>query len=388
MKKILIFSTAYLPLVGGAELAIKEITDRLGNKYEFDLICAKINSLQKRERIGVINVHRIGFGNILDKLLLPFFGFFKAIQLSRQNYYDLIWSISASYNSFAALFFKLHRANIPFVLTLQEGSSEKKRLTKVAFVRPLFNGIFKKADYIQAISNYLADFAKRMGASCPIEVVPNGVSIEEVKSQKPASPAGGSKVKSTEELKSKLGIRPDEKVVITVSRLVPKNGIKDLIEAMSNVKCQTSNVKLLIAGSGSLKKELKQKVKNLGLQNKVLFLDEVLPGDVPKYLAVADIFVRPSLTEGLGNSFLEAMAAGLPIIGTSVGGIPDFLKEGETGLFCKVNDPKDLAKKLELLLTDQALYQKLKESGFKLVEEFYNWTIISNKMDRIFQRLI
>jgi len=388
MKKILIFSTAYLPLVGGAELAIKEITDRLGNKYEFDLICAKINSLQKRERIGVINVHRIGFGNILDKLLLPFFGFFKAIQLSRQNYYDLIWSISASYNSFAALFFKLHRANIPFVLTLQEGSSEKKRLTKVAFVRPLFNGIFKKADYIQAISNYLADFAKRMGVSCPIEVVPNGVDIEKVKSQKPASPAGGSKVKSIEELKSKLGIRPDEKVVITVSRLVPKNGIKDLIEAMSNVKCQMSNVKLLIAGSGPLEKELKQKVKNLGLQNKVLFLDEVLPGDVPKYLAVADIFVRPSLTEGLGNSFLEAMAAGLPIIGTSVGGIPDFLKEGETGLFCKVNDPKDLAKKLELLLTDQALYQKLKESGFKLVEEFYNWTIISNKMDRIFQRLI
>jgi len=97
--------------------------------------------------------------------------------------------------------------------------------------------------------------------------------------------------------------------------------------------------------------------------------------------------VRPSRSEGLGVSFLEAMAAGLPIIGTPVGGIPDFLKDGETGLFTKVDDPEDLAKKIELLFSDEALRQKLVRNGRKLVEEKYQWSKIARDMGKIFKEL-
>ena len=109
--------------------------------------------------------------------------------------------------------------------------------------------------------------------------------------------------------------------------------------------------------------------------------------DIPRYLNEADIFVRPSRSEGLGNSFLEAMAAGLPIIATSVGGIKDFLIDRETGLEVKVDDAKDLADKIELLFTDEVLCEKLSRNGRKLVEEKYQWSKIGKDMEKIFLEL-
>ena len=110
--------------------------------------------------------------------------------------------------------------------------------------------------------------------------------------------------------------------------------------------------------------------------------------DVPRYLSEADIFVRPSRSEGLGTAFLEAMAAGLPIIATPVGGIPDFLKDRETGLFTKVDDPEDLAEKIEMLFNDEKLREKLIINGRKLVEEKYQWPKIVRDMERVFDSLL
>ena len=145
----------------------------------------------------------------------------------------------------------------------------------------------------------------------------------------------------------------DSKKIITVSRLVKKNGVGDLIEAMSGIRSELPDYRLQIIGSGPLEKKLKLQVKNLNLENNVEFLGEIPNELLPKYLSTADIFVRPSLSEGLGISFLEAMAVGLPVIGTLVGGIPDFLKDGETGLFCKVGDPEDIAEKINRILNLQ-----------------------------------
>jgi glycosyltransferase involved in cell wall biosynthesis len=102
----------------------------------------------------------------------------------------------------------------------------------------------------------------------------------------------------------------------------------------------------------------------------------------------ADVFVRPSLSEGLGNSFLEAMALGLPIIGTKVGGIPDFLKDGETGLFCQVNNPEDVARKIRMIKGDPILREKLIKNGQGLVKTFYSWETIVSKFEKeIFDKI-
>jgi Glycosyltransferase len=112
----------------------------------------------------------------------------------------------------------------------------------------------------------------------------------------------------------------------------------------------------------------------------------VSPKEIPSYLARADVFVRASRSEGLGSSFLEAMAAGVPVIGTPVGGIPDFLKEGETGLFSRSDDPQNLAEKIAELLANAPLRRRLVQNGKVLVRSRYSWEHIVQEMEKYFLR--
>ncbi len=378
--RVLIFSLAYFPVVGGAEIAVKEITDRLGDSFDFDLITLRFDSQHlPEENMGSVNVFRING----HKLFFPFKAAFLARKLHGQNQYKVLWSIMAAYAGWAALFFKFLYPTAPMLLTLQEGDSEKHILKKVGVFYPFWKMIFKKADYIQAISNHLADFGRRHGAKCPIKVVPNGVSLEKF-----------SIFKSQFSNKSK---DLDVKTIITTSRLVYKNGVDTLIRAVAKLKRKTSDVqvdigcpkvRLLILGSGPEEQNLKKLTKDLGLTNEVIFLGHVSPDEIPSYLSQADIFVRPSRSEGLGNSFLEAMAAGLPVIGTPVGGITDFLKDGETGLFCEIENHNDLAEKIKLLSSDAGLSEKLSKNGRELVSANYSWNGISKKMGELLKSQI
>lgn len=391
-KKALIFSTAYVPFVSGAEVAVKEIIERIPD-IEFDMVTARMDrNLPKFERVGNVNIYRAGIGlAFFDKCLLAFFGYKFANKFGREKKYDAVWAIMASFAGLGALSFKERNKDIPFLLTLQEGDDFSHINKRAFFVRSKFKKIFKRADYVQPISNYLADWAKAKGAVCPIEVVPNGVDLNKFSINNLQF--------SINDFRKKLGIEKDEKIIITVSRLVKKNGLEDLIKAISRLSISTAEhqglpVKLLICGPGQEEKKLKKLAKNLKIENKVLFLGNVPHSELPKYLAVSDIFCRPSLSEGLGSSFLEAMAAGVPIIATPVGGIPDFLKDEETGWFCRVKDSDSIAEKIKYILDkkrDSHTYpflQTVTVNARKLVEEKYNWEKIAFKMRAILHRII
>ena len=90
----------------------------------------------------------------------------------------------------------------------------------------------------------------------------------------------------------------------------------------------------------------------------------------------------------MGNSFIEAMAAGIPVIGTRVGGIPDFIKDGETGLFCEVNSPQSIAEKVTEYMNNPKRTNKIVETAQKLVREKYDWDLIAEKMKNIFEKLL
>jgi glycosyltransferase involved in cell wall biosynthesis len=145
---------------------------------------------------------------------------------------------------------------------------------------------------------------------------------------------------------------------------------------------------LRIVGSGGEEQKLRALTKELGVEERVEFLGHTSQSDIPNLLTGADIFVRPSRSEGFGNSFVEAMAAGLPVVGTRVGGIPDFLKDGETGLLVAVDDPKDLAVKLELLLNDDGLRDRVARQGQELAVRSYGWDLIAERMNSIFVKLL
>jgi glycosyltransferase involved in cell wall biosynthesis len=393
--KILIFSTAYFPLVGGAEIAVKEITDRIKD-FQFDMITAKIRpNLAKFERHGQVNVYRyrvgLGLGS-LDKFLLPIFGFIKAIRLDKKRNYQLIWSIMASQAGVAAAFFKIFQPSKKLLLTLQEGDPEEhlKRYTlgmdflyKI-LIKPWHSLPFKKADYLTVISNYLKKRALENKVKVSIEVVPNGVDLEIFNAKiRPFDHDFASQDHGI--ARSDLGIEPDEKIIITVSRLVKKNGLADLIKAGQYLDF---SFKILIIGTGPEEKKLRKLVKKLNLKDKVIFLGHIEYQNLINYYYIADVFVRSSLSEGLGNVFLEAMATGLPIIGTPVGGIPDFLIDRKTGLFCQIKNPQSIAQKIKEILEDDNLRKHLAKNGLRLVREKYDWDKISQKMNKIYHQLV
>src|SRR3989344_2249073 len=374
MKKILIFSLAYEPLIGGAEIAVKELVERLaqntfsaegGPAFSWDMVTLRFSHLHPtEEKIGAVNVHRIGGG----KFLFPFRAALKATALHRKNHYNAVWAIMANRAGFAALFFKLFHPRILFILTLQEGDPIPNIMRKVGILYPFFRMIFTHARTVTAISTYLAEWAKKMGAK-RVEIIPNGVDVKNFQ----FSIFNFQK----EKFRKKLGYEERDKIIITTSRLVEKNGVGDLIAAMRYLP---AHFKLLIIGSGPLLKNYQLLTTNYQLDDRVQFVGEVPHSEIPQYLWSSDIFCRPSLSEGMGNSFIEAMAAGLPVIATPIGGIPDFLKEKETGLFCGMNDPKSIADAVLLLDEQPALREAIIASARRLVAEHYDWDILASKM--------
>lgn len=381
-KRILIISLTYFPFVGGAEMAIKEITDRL-SEFDFEMLTVNLDGQQKiEEKIGNVLVRRIGKGKI-SKYLFPFTAYRFARTLQQKNNYQIIWSMMANQAGLAALFFKLKFPQIKYLLTLQEGDSELDIWLRTWFMRPLYKMIYRRADLIQAISSYLAKRAVKLDFKGRIEVVPNAAGFEK----------GAFRIEEEYPKHPKLDFLKNSKLVITTSRLVKKNGIKYLIRAIKNIEA-----KLLILGDGPLRNDLEELAISLGLKqekekltenDKVYFLGHQNSYLVGYYLSKADIFVRPSVSEGLGSSFLEAMAVGIPIVGTPVGGIPDFLKNGETGWFCKVRDSKSIAEKINYILNPQNKIEvnRVVSNAKNLIEKKYNWQNVAQKMKGIFESL-
>jgi len=282
----------------------------------------------------------------------------------------------AFYAGLAALFFK-YKTKVPYLLTLQSGDSDKFLKKRTWFWSYYYKRIYRKAKITQVISKFLAIRSRKMGNKGKIVLVPNGVNIDTFK------PSLSEKDKDN--LKKKLGITKDEIVLITTSRLVLKNGIDDLIKSFNFLLYKKGlRVKLLIIGIGPKENELYNLAKKLGVYEAILFLGYIEYKDLAKYVEMSDIFIRPSLSEGFGNSFVEAMAVNTPIIGTKVGGIIDFLKEGETGLFCKVRDNISIAQAVEKYIKDKSLYKNIQKKGRKLVLEKYSWNIVAKNMDKVF----
>jgi len=364
-------------------LAIKNITDRITN-FEFDLITARPGNVPEYERIGNVNVFRVGgFFSlsklILPKLTLPISVFLKARTLLKANDYKFLHAYQASGAAGAGWLLKFFYSRITFMVTLQEG----KNLSSQGFLINFFrNLIIRKADYATAISKYLANYISQVNKNLRAEVIPNGVDVDNFSKEFSYG--------ETTELENKLGIKADDKVIISVSRLVEKNGLDLLIDALNvlneRYKVQGTRYKLLIVGGGPLKESYKLQVTSYKLQDQVIFAGSVGYDDLPIYLKISDVFVRPSRSEGLGSAFLEAMAAGVPIIGTKVGGIPDFLEDRRTGLFTKL-DPEDIASKIFILFENTALRHDIIRNGSNLVREKYNWDKIAIQFKELYREL-
>ncbi len=242
----------------------------------------------------------------------------------------------------------------------------------------MFNLIFSKADLIQAISYYLADWARTMKYKGDIKVIPNAVNIKHF--------SKNYSKKETNTLKTQLKKGKEDQYIITTSRLVEKNAVSDIIKSLNYLP---DSFKLLILGDGPDRSKLELLTKRQRVENRVKFLGIIEQKEIPKYLKISDIFVRPSLSEGFGNSFIEAMASEVLVIATPVGGIVDFLKDKETGLFCEVSNPRSIADQIRLIEENITLKEDIIKRAKKMVIKKYDWNKIAKDMkNKIFNKLL
>jgi glycosyltransferase involved in cell wall biosynthesis len=160
-------------------------------------------------------------------------------------------------------------------------------------------------------------------------------------------------------LKTRLGIEEEERVIIAIGRLSQEKGQVDLVRAFATLLQQQAKLqtKLVIVGEGPEREKLEQEINSLKIKEDVVFAGQV--SNVKPFYAIADLMVLPSHSEGSPNVLLEAMAANVPVVTTSVGGVPEIATDKENALFVEARNSKALAQAISQLLNDREFARKL-----------------------------
>ncbi len=191
-----------------------------------------------------------------------------------------------------------------------------------------------------------------------------------------------------------IGSASSQKRIVYAGRLIELKGVNYLVQALPGVLNNFPEAELIIVGSGPMKDDLVELSNRLNLGNKVVCIDKVPQEKLLEIYSSASLFVLPSIvnkkgeTEGLGMVLLEAMACGLPVIGSNVGGIPDVIKDGETGLLARQKAPESLTEKITLVFSDTYLRQRLVENGYRFVKENFSWDVIAEKFIGIYRETL
>ena len=263
----------------------------------------------------------------------------------------------------------------PYIITCH--GTDVHILTKFNFFTPLAQLVFNHAKSITAVSNSIKSILTNIG------IAPNKISVFPM-------PCDLTTFYPTTVQKAK------EKIVLSIGRLIELKGYTYLLDALYLLKPLTANriplkVKLILIGEGPNEQELKEQSRLKKLE--VEFLGFKSKRDLNYYYNLCDVFVLPSITdsnglqEGLGLVLLEAMSCKKPVIGTNSGGIPDIIKDGETGLLVTEKDPKALANAIEKLLIDEKLATRLANNGYKYVVENFSTSKIADKMLKVYQSI-
>lgn len=400
MKRILIFSLNYYPrFIGGAEVAIKEITDRIPpDEVEFHMVTLRFDSeLPRSEKIGNVHVHRIGptvkapsIGDLkkfplhINKHLYQFLAAWEAMRLHRTYRFDGTWAMMAHSCAIPAGIFKYFNPRVKYLLTLQEGDPPEhiERLAKPVW--PLFKLGFTSADTLQPISTFLLNWGRRMGFKGEAEVIPNAVDIARF-----THPYSEEEIES---MKKMLGKKQGEVFIVTTSRLVHKNAVDDVIRALPLLP---EHVSFLIYGIGPDEQMLRSLAKELGVAERARFMGQIGHTEMPLMLAACDIFTRPSRSEGMGNSFVEAMAARLPVVTTQEGGLSDFIfdeilnpDQKATAWAVDSDSPEQIAKAVQDIIARPEKVKEVTATALAMVTERYDWAKVAASMRGLFSRML
>ncbi len=204
-------------------------------------------------------------------------------------------------------------------------------------------------------------------------VIPNGVDAARLAEAPPADLA-------------QFGIPPGSRTLLFVGRLDPQKGPFVLLAAVKDLLARHADLYVLLVGDGPLREKLRGWVAKENLASRIHFGGR--RSDVPSLLQASELFVLPSLWEGLPNVVLEAMAAGIPVVASRVEGVSDLLVDGRTGLIVPPNSAVLLSKAIEQVLADPAQARKMARNAQHIVQERFAWQHVIDQYEQLYSELL
>lgn len=232
----------------------------------------------------------------------------------------------------------------------------------------------EKSDIVTAVSDSLRDQTYDLiNPDKKIETVYNFVDEREYFPQ------------DSKELKAELGIEPDQKVMIHVSNFRNVKRVQDVVETFSQAR-QQLDCKLLLGGDGPEMGRIIQQVQDLGLEDDVLFLGK--RDSLAEFYNISDIKILLSEKEAFGLVLLEAMACGVPVIGSNIGGMPEIIEPGVNGYLVELGDTKQAAEYAIEMMSDEKKLEELRQGALKTVAERFHSSKILKHYEGLYERLL
>lgn len=375
--KICIVTSGYPPKIGGVET----VTENLAKEYvqlmhEVHVITPSedaTNQIITPENITLHNIHIDGFSGaetmpIYRKIPRGIL-FFKSIFQNIRTIKPDIIHVQNIQNSIPVyLIKKIYKT--PYCIALHN-NMELMGISLPKFMRKYW----KKFPYVKnanAIISLTKEMAEVVKESLQKEsyIIPNGVDIKRFYPNQT------------------LSEYRDDKIILTVSRLDNKKGIEYAIESMPNILKYYPNTTLQIIGDGDFRPELEKITKSLCLQKSVEFTGGIPNTDVPYYLQNADIFLLPSLFEGLPLTLLEAMACGLPVISTPVSIAPDIIIKWNNGIIVPFKSPEAIADAVISILSNPNLEERYAKNSATAAKETMSWKSVAKQYISLYQSII
>lgn len=349
--RLLMLNNEFPPIGGGTATANYYVIHEMARRgMHVDLVTSTPVGGMEIERLELsptVRVFRVPIDNknphyqsereLINYIYRAFF-FIRTLYHGQDPAYDLCHAWSGLPAGALALLLKWKRS-LPYLVGLR-GSDVPGYDVRYTWLYPLLSlplhTIWGQAASITANSYELRQLALKFKPRADIEVIPNGIDLQKFQA-------------------ADLANRPDDAPVkiLCVARLVERKGIGDLIDAVPLMLKKTQNFRLVLVGRGDKEAEMRAKVEASGYAEYVEFMGAVEHTVMPDVYASADVFVLPSLNEGMSNAILEAMAAGLPIVTTYTGGTAELLRGN--GTVIPKHSPDAIGKALTELVQDRQL---------------------------------
>ncbi len=378
--KMLIINYEFPPLGGGGGVASYELAVEWAKTCQVHVLTSGFEDLPEFEEMEGVSVHRINVlgrksrdaASFISMFSYLITGFIKGISLMRKNKYAIINThFAVPSGPLGYILGKIFR--VPNVLSIHGGDiydpSKKISPHRSLFFRSVVKFILNRADRIVAQSSNTRDNAlSYYKPKVPVGIIPLAFHTPP-------------KVSTTAK---ELKFKKNGFYLVTVGRLVKRKSIETILHALPELD---ESINLIIVGDGPEKEPLRQMVRALSLETRVVFTGYIDDSEKYSYIKNSNLFVLTSLHEGFGIVFMEAMYYGLPIVCTNHGGQVDFLKNEENAILIDVGDVKACREAIARFHEDKKLYKKCSRNNKLKVKDFYAHNIALQYLE-LFQEVI